>query len=168
MNTKPTRNIAVSLLALGLIWLAATVILAEDKGFAGTWKGELASAFPAAPGGRGGPGGAPGGGRGGPGGGFGGGKPQKITLRIKGSKDKASGNFSIDTNTDDIQDGKIDGNKLTFKTGLPPSTIYVYEAILNGDELSVTRSPEAAAGAPAGGPGGRGGGRPQTFKLARK
>ena len=101
-------------------------------------------------------GGAPGGGGfGGAGGGFPSTGPQKITMRVKVNKekDKASGNFTWGATTDDIHDGKIAGNKLTFKTGNPPATIYDYDAVLNGEELNVTRTPE----------GGRG--RPQTATL---
>lgn len=113
-------------------------------------------------------GGAGGGGRtkgggGTSGGGFGGAAPipssgpQKITMRVKVNKegDKATGNFTIGSSSpEDIREGKIAGNKLTFKTGLAPSAIYDYEAVMNGEDLNVTRTAE----------GGRGG-RPQTFTL---
>ena len=48
--------------------------------------------------------------------------PQKITLRVKVNKekDKATGNFTMGSSSpEDIREGKIAGNKLTFKTGLP-------------------------------------------------
>jgi hypothetical protein len=125
-------------------------LLAEEYKFAGTWKGEynpLAGVTPPAAGAAPAP--APRGGFGGPTG------PQKITLRVKVKKDKATGNFTIGTGTtDDIHEGKIEGNKLHFKTGLPPGTIYDNDAVMIGQELTVTRT---AAG-------GRGG-RPQVFTL---
>jgi hypothetical protein len=104
-----------------------------------------------------------GGGAGGAGGGVGGASsfpssgPQKITLRVKVNKekDKATGNFTMGSSApEDIREGKIAGNKLTFKTGLAPAPTYDYDAVLIGEELSVTRTAE----------GGRGG-RPQTFTL---
>jgi hypothetical protein len=57
---------------------------------------------------------------------------------------------------EDIRETKIDGNKLSFKTGLAPATIYDYDAVLIGEDLSVTRTAE----------GGRGG-RPTMFTLKR-
>jgi hypothetical protein len=102
-------------------------------------------------------GGAPGGGFGGAGGGLPSSGPQKITMRVKVNKegDKATGNFTMGSSApEDIREGKISGNKLTFKTGLPPAAIYDYDAVLIGEDLTVTRT---AAG-------GRGG-RPQTFTL---
>ena len=159
MITKSNRSLSGILLALGLVCLIATIVLAADFNFAGTWRGELAAG---GPGGGGAPGGAGGraggaGGRGGAGGGAASG-PQKITLRVKVNKEKATGNFTMGSSSpEDIKDGRIAGNKLNFKTGLPPAAIYIYDAVLNGEELSVTRAPE----------GGRGG-RPQTFTLKRK
>jgi hypothetical protein len=124
-------------------------------------------ATPSAGDGASGGGGRSRGGGGGGGGGFGGGVggaggfpssgPQKITLRIKVNKekDKATGNFTMGSSApEDIRDGKIAGNKLTFKTGLAPAAIYDYDAVLIGEELSVTRTAE----------GGRGG-KPQAFTL---
>jgi hypothetical protein len=104
-----------------------------------------------------------GGGGGGGAGGFGGAAsfpssgPQKITLRVKVNKekDKATGNFTMGSSApEDIREGKIAGNKLTFKTGLAPAAIYDYDAVLIGEDLNVTRTAE----------GGRGG-KPQTFTL---
>jgi hypothetical protein len=102
-------------------------------------------------------GGASGGGFGGAGGGFPSSGPQKITMRVKVNKekDKATGNFTMGSSMpEDIREGKIAGNKLTFKTGTPPGAIYDYDAVLIGEDLTVTRTAE----------GGRGG-RPQTFTL---
>jgi len=157
------------LAVLGIACLVSTLLLAEDYNFAGTWKGEMGA--PAAPGGAA-PGGATGGtatkgggggggGRGGFGGGGFGGGPQKITLRVASvnkEKGTAKGNFTFGSGSaEDIRDAKILGNKMTFKTGLPPAAIYEYEAVFIGDELSVTRTST----------GGRGGGFPTSFKLTR-
>lgn len=179
MSTKLVRNLTGILIAIGLLCLVTTIAFAVDYNFVGTWKGTLGAAAakdatPAPPpeaappagggggGGRGGGGGGGGRGGGGGGGGFGGGPggggggPQKITLRVKVSKDKATGNFTMGSGSaEDIHEGKIEGNKLTFKTGLAPATIYNYAAVLSADELSVTRTPE----------GGRG--RPTLFTLSR-
>ena len=105
---------------------------------------------------KGGGGAPPGGGFGG-GGGFPSSGPQKITMRVKVNKegDKATGNFTMGSaQPEDIREGKISGNKMTFKTGTPPAAIYDYDAVLIGEDLNVTRTAE----------GGRGG-RPQTFTL---
>jgi hypothetical protein len=163
MSRKIDRGLAGILFAIGLLCLVSTLVLAADYNFAGVWKGEYggtpAGGAPAARGNsfaepqRGGGGGGGGGGRGG----AGGGGPQKITLRVKVSKEKASGNFTMGTAAaEDIRDGLIDGNKMSFKTGLAPAAIYDYDAVLIGDDLSVTRTAE----------GGRGG-RPQMFTLMR-
>ena len=83
--------------------------------------------------------------------------PQKITMRVKVNKEgnKATGNFTMGSSMpEDIREGKIAGNKMTFKTGVPPAAIYDYDAVMIGEDLTVTRTAE----------GGRGG-RPQTFTL---
>jgi len=138
------------------------------RGQAGSGGGAPADSGGGAPGGGGGApagggGGAPGGGGGrggGGGGGFGGagggGGVQKITLRVKVKNDKASGNFSVGNTTDDVKEGHIEGNKLTFKTGTSPAPIYDNVAVLNGEELKITRTAS----------GGRGG-RPAEYVLKR-
>jgi len=159
MKSKMTRNMAGILFVLGILSVFSVIILAEEYNFAGTWRGEYnpAAGAPAPPAGA--PP-APSGGRGGfGGGGFGGGGPQQITLRVKVNKEgKASGNFSIksggNTTTDDVRDGHVEGNKLTFKTGASGQTIYENEAVMIGADLSVTRTAS----------GGRGG-RPMVFTL---
>ena len=173
MNTKLNRSLGGVLLTAALLCLVSALVFSADFNFIGTWKGELAPAAPAVPAAGGGAttpdSGATTGGGGGRtkgGGGFGGGgfggastsnKPQKITLRVKVNKDKATGNFTIGTSAaEDIHEGQIVGNKLTFKTGLVPATIYDYEAVLIGEDLSVTRTAE----------GGRGG-KPSLFTLNR-
>src|SRR6185295_12538178 len=146
----------------------SALAIAADYNFAGTWKGEYNPAATPAAGAGGTPAATPAptgqsGRPGGGGGGFGGGGfgassgPQKITLRVKVNKekDKATGNFTMGSaTTEDIREGRIAGNKLTFKTGKPPVTIYDYDAVLIGEELSVTRT--AADGR---------GGKPQSFTL---
>jgi hypothetical protein len=179
MNTRVKQSLAGTLVVAGTLTLASAIAIASDYNFAGTWKGTYtpapptpgAKADPATPaaatpapstpttggGGRGGGGGGFGGGGGGGFGGAGGASsgPQKITLRVKVNKekDKATGNFTWGGTTEDIHEGKIAGNKLTFKTGLPPATIYDYDAVLIGEDLTVTRTAE----------GGRG--KPQTVTL---
>lgn len=123
---------------LGLLVLSAS---AAEKGFAGKWRGEIPAAAPAAPGARGIPANqyAQFGQRGG-GGGFG---PQKVTLNLK-TKDKdtkASGNITVGTaNPEDVRDGVIWKNILTFSTGRAPGLVYQYRGELNGDEITMTRS----------------------------
>lgn len=115
-----------------------------------------AAAAPAGAGGAGGRGGAGGGGgRGGAGGGggrgggagFGGGAggfggPQKVSLNLKQSKDnKVSGNITFgETDTNDVKDGKVDGNTLTFKAGRAPQPIYEYKAELKDNQMVLTRN----------------------------
>jgi hypothetical protein len=139
-----------SLLAMGLVCILTLITMAADGDFGGKWKGETK---PQAPTGadvtaRGGPGGgggaAPrgGGGRGGAGrgGGFGGGAAQKVTLNLKRSKDnKVSGNITFgEGQTEDVKDGRVTGNSITFKSGRAPQ-IYEYIGELKGDELILTR-----------------------------
>jgi len=172
MKSTRVRNLTIILLTVATVCTVSVLLYAADYNFSGTWKGEYKPAAPAAPpaksqfvqgGGRGGAGGAGGGGGfggGAPGGGFGGGGPQKITLRIKVNKDHASGNFTMgSSNPEDLREGKIEGNKLTFKTGVPPAAIYLNEAVLNeaGDMLSVSRTMEGKGGA----------GRAIMFELTR-
>ena len=184
MNTRLKQNLAGILFVAGSIGVVSAIAVAADYEFAGTWKGTYTAAAPtpgtpaagaapaaATPAGGATPapsdGAAAGGGRtrssGGGGstvgvaGGFPSSGPQKITLRVKVNKekDKATGNFTMGSAApEDIREGKIAGNKLTFKTGLASAAIYDYDAVLIGEDLTVTRSAE----------GGRGG-RPQTFTL---
>jgi len=181
MNTTLKQKLAGVLFVVGAVGMVSAIAVAADYEFAGTWKGTYtaaaptpgtpaADAAPAAAAPAASDGASTGGGRtrsngggGAAGGGFGGASgsvstgPQKITLRVKVNKekDKATGNFTIGSSTpEDIREGKIAGNKLTFKTGLAPAAIYDYDAVLIGEDLTVTRTAE----------GGRGG-RPQTFTL---
>jgi hypothetical protein len=101
---------------------------------------------PAAP--AGGGGGARGGAQG-RGGGFGGnsgfGGPQKVTLNLKQSKEgKVSGNITLGENdTNDVKEGKTDGNILTFKAGRAPGGVLDYKAELKDGQMILTStSPE--------------------------
>jgi hypothetical protein len=184
MNTRLKQNLAGILFVVGSIGVVSAIAVAADYEFAGTWKGTYTAAAPtpgtpaagAAPAGATPAGGATpapsdgaaawggrtrssggGGSTVGGAGGFPSSGPQKITLRVKVNKekDKATGNFTMGSAApEDIREGKIAGNKLTFKTGLASAAIYDYDAVLIGEDLTVTRSAE----------GGRGG-RPQTFTL---
>jgi hypothetical protein len=138
-----------------------------SKGFNGKWKGEIQLPVP----GGGSRGGTPqtrgqqppakqfvqrggGGSRGGgfpsdgiPRGNFGG--PQKVTINIRTKDDdtKAVGNITIGETTDDIKDGKIDGDTITFKAGTP-SALYEYKGTRDGDQIMMTRtSPAGERGA---------------------
>jgi hypothetical protein len=171
MNSNRPRHLAIILLTVGMVSAISALLLAADPDFSGTWKGQYNAAAAPAPapapsetpaGGGGSRGGGGGGGRGGGGGGApagfgGGGGPQKITLRVKVNKDHVSGNFTIgSSNPEDLREGKIEGTKLTFKTGTAPAATYVNQAVLMGDMLAVTRTAE----------GGRGG-KPMEFTLTR-
>jgi hypothetical protein len=136
-----------------------------SKGFNGKWKGEIQ--LPAPPqtpgqrfvqrggGGRGGfgsdpfPGGFNRGNRGG---------PQKVTIYIK-TKDndtKAVGNISVGEVIVDIKEGKIDGDKITFRAGDSPE-VYQYSGTRDGDQIMMTRVPA----------GGTRGGQAVQFILKR-
>lgn len=133
-----------------------------SKGFNGKWKGEIQFSPPGERG-RGGAsqtqgqqppvqqftqrgGGSRGGGfplsainRGNPGG------PQKVTVNIKTKDDdtKAVGNITIGDTTDDIKDGKIDGDTITFKAGTS-SALYGYSGTRDGDQIMMTRTSRAS------------------------
>ena len=157
------RKMAGIILAVGGLSMVSAMLFAEEFNFVGTWKGEYSvAATPPSTAATPEPEAAPTPGRRTSGGGFGGGSfantgPQKITLRVKMSKEKPTGNFTMGTSgAEDIREGRIVGNKLIFKTGLAPATIYDYDAALIGDDLAITRTAE----------GGKGG-RPQVFTLKR-
>lgn len=160
-----TRNNRLRIAACVAAALAALAPLGRSasKGFNGKWKGEIQLPVP---GGRG-RGGAPqpqgqqppaqqfvqrgGGSRGGafppaainrnPSG------PQKVTINIKTKDDdtKAVGNITIGDTTDDIKDGKIDGDTITFQAG-PSSAIFEYKGTRDGDQIMMTRTPPASGG----------------------
>jgi hypothetical protein len=83
------------------------------------------------------------------------GGPQKVTLNIKAKEDKkegdikATGNITIGETTEDVREGKIDGNKLSFSTGKAPSPVCEYKGELNPEtmELKMSRNAAGASGA---------------------
>lgn len=161
-----TRNNRLRIAACVIAILAVFSPLGRgaSKGFNGKWKGEIQ--LPAPGGGRG-RGGAPQtqgqqppvqrfvqrGGGGSRGGGFptdgipraniGG--PQKVTINIRTKDDdtKAVGNITIGETTDDIKDGKIDGDTITFKAGTS-SALYEYKGTRDGDQIMMTRTSPAS------------------------
>ena len=165
------------LTTVGLVCVLSVAAYAADGEFAGNWKGDsvatppptrgaagaaapggdaAAGTTPSAPteaagatGGGGRPGGRPGGG--GAFGGGGGGNSSKISLNLKQSKDnKLSGNITVGgADADDVKDGKVEGNRMTFSAGRAPQPIYAYTGEIKGDQLLLTRI------APAGGRGSR-------------
>ena len=115
----------------------------------GTWEGEMK--MPEM-----GQGGGPGG-EGGRGGGMGSQGPRKWIFDLKQDGTKLTGSVKGPRgNASDIMDGKIEGDKLSFKVksqGFQGNEMTIkYEGTLSGEEISFTFSME-------GGMGGRGGGR---------
>lgn len=100
-------------------------------------------------GGRGGFGGGGFGGGGFPGGGFAAG-PQKVALNLKESKDgKISGNITFgEGNADDVKEGRVTGNTITFKAGRAPQPVYEYFGELKENQLVLTRTAVGGRGAP--------------------
>ena len=165
MSTRASNRTRVGILVVAvLVCLTPLAVYAADMEFSGKWKGESkpaaapaageATATAAAPpttggGGRGGGrgGGGGGGGFGGRGGGFGG--PQKVTLNLKHNvKDnKVSGNIVIGETVFDVKEGKIEGNKITFKAvtiGQP--TVEYTGVMLKEGELTLTSKPTDGRG----------------------
>jgi hypothetical protein len=126
----------VILMAMGLICVLAMAAYAADINFAGNWKGETSAAPPPAAGA--GAASSRGGGRGG---GFGGGGTTKVSLNLKQSKEnKLSGNITFgEGNADDVKEGKVEGDRMTFSAGRAPQPIYAYTGEMKGDELVLTR-----------------------------
>lgn len=164
-NRASNRTRVRILLAAGLVCLTALVVYAADIDFSGKWKGESkpaaapaagATAAPPAPGGGGG-GGRGGFGGGGRGGGFGGG-PQKATLNLKHNlKDnKISGNIVIGETVFDVKEGRVEGNKITFKAVTIGQSVEYTAVMLKEGELTLTSNPPA---------GGRG--RPTEYILKK-
>lgn len=178
MKTRDTRFMITAACVVAAFIAFSPSGRSASKGFNGKWKGEIQ--FPS-PGGRG-RGGAPqtprqqppvqqflqrGGGdsRGGDGGfplggvnrdNFG---PQKVTLNIKTRDDdtKAVGNITIGETTDDIKEGTIQGDMITFKAGTA-SAVYQYRGTRDGDQIMMTRTSPASGGQ---------GGQPIQFVLKR-
>ena len=140
MGKKSNRNLAEIVAVLAILCVLSPLQLAEEYTFTGTWRGRLFDD-----------------GRGEYGVGCSSGCGPIILRVASVNKEKgaAKGKFTAGGSTEDIREAKVMGNKLTFKTGKPPAQINDYEAILNGEYLKFTWTPE----------GGRG--RPQTFTLMR-
>ena len=179
MTRETGDRLPSALLVVGFVMLLTLVAYAADPPFSGKWKGQAKAVTVAAPA-AGAPGAAPaagtptvgappvpaaggppapaagGGGRGGFGGGSSG--PQKVSLNLKQSKEnKVSGNITFgEAEANDVKEGKVDGNILTFKAGRAPQPIYEYKGELKDNELILTQDS----------PGGRG--RTQQFVLTKK
>jgi uncharacterized membrane protein len=153
-NRALNRTRVGFLLVAGLICLTSLAVYAADMNFSGKWKGEsVPAAAPAAgaaaaappPGGGGRGGGARGGG--GRGGGFGG--PQKVTLNLNHNvKDsKISGNIVVGETVFDVKEGKVEGNKITFKAVMTSQPTVEYTAVmLKEGELTLTSKPTGERG----------------------
>jgi hypothetical protein len=130
------------LISAGLICLLAMAAYAADINYAGNWKGET-KAIPPPAAGAPGAGATPsrGGGRGGGFGGGGGGGTTKVSLNLKQSKEnKLSGNITFgEGNADDVKEGKVEGDRITFSAGRAPQPIYAFMGEMKGDELILTR-----------------------------
>jgi hypothetical protein len=106
--------------------------------------------------------------KGGPGGGFGGGQrgPSKMTLVFNTDGSKLGGTFTgLWGNTNDIVNGKIDGNKLTFdvKVNARGSEFTLkFQGTVSGDEFKYTYTTEGGMSGP-----GRGN-RPPTEYTAKR
>jgi hypothetical protein len=141
---------------LVVICLTAPAVVAADMEFSGKWKGEskpaaapaaAEAAAPAPTTGGGGRGGGRGGFGGGRGGGFGG--PQKVTLNLKhNAKDnKVSGNIVVGETVFDVKEGKVEGNKITFKAVTIGQPVVEYTAVmLKEGELNLTSKPTDGRG----------------------
>lgn len=79
-----------------------------------------------------------------------------VNIKTKDNDTKAVGNMTIGETTEDIKDGKIEGNQITFKSGSP--TPFEYSGTLDADQIIMTRTPAAA---------GPRGGQPLQFTLKR-
>ncbi len=129
----------VFVMIVSLLCLLTAPAFAADV--SGTWITEVAAP-------KGGPGG---------GGGFGGGQggPGKMTLVFKADGSKLGGKFTgLWGNTNDIVNGKIDGDKLTFdvKVNARGSEFTLkFKGTVSGDEFKYTYTTEGGMGGPGGG-----------------
>src|SRR5215813_10538713 len=139
MTKKSNRYLAEILAAAAILCVLPILLLAKEN-FTGTWRGRLFDVGQSELGVGCSSGCGP------------------IILRVASvnrEKGSAKGKFTSGGSTKEILEAKVMGNKLTFKTEKSPAQINDYEAILNGEYLSVTWMPEG------------GGARPQTFTLKR-
>ena len=93
---------------------------------------------------------------------------QPITLELKVDGSKLTGALKTGDNSAQISDGKLDGNKVSFKTtqSFGGNDVQInWTGEVKGDELTLTRE----FGGGFGGGGGRGGGGrgPQPLTLKR-
>ena len=123
----------------------------------GTWVAEMS----------GGPGG------GGPGGGGPGGGGMQITFNFKADGSKLTGTSEAMGNSNEIIDGKIDGDNISFavKVDMMGNEMKInYKGVVSGDEIKLTMAFEGGIGGPGGGGpgGGPGGGAPKPMELIAK
>ena len=139
------------LMVISLLFLLSAPAFSAD--ITGTWITEVAAAK-GMPGGGGGPGG---GGQGG---------PSKMTHVFKADGSKLGGTFTgLWGNTNDIVNGKIEGNKLTFdiKVNARGSEFTLkFQGTVSGDEFKYTYTTEGGMGGPGGG------NRPPTEYTAKR
>ena len=140
-------------MAVSLVCLFAVPAFSAD--ISGIWITEVAAP-------KAGPGGGMGGGMGG-----GQGGPSKMTLVFKADGTKLGGTFTgLWGNTNDIVDGKIDGDKLTFdvKVNARGSEFTLkFKGTVAGDEFKYSYKSEGGMGGPGGG-----GNRPPTEYVAKR
>ena len=119
----------------------------------GTWEGEMS--MPKMQGGGGG-------GAGGPGGGMG---PMKFTYTLKQDGTKLTGSVKGPRNTNEITDGKIEGDKISISykiQGMQGNEMTIkWNGVVSGDEITFTMGFEGA-------PGGGGGMRMPPMKVVAK
>jgi hypothetical protein len=99
-------------LALGLCLILASSVLARAGDLAGTWVGSVDA----------------------------GGAAHSVTFVFKVDDGVITGTVTPDgDSTQPISEGKIDGNKITFKAG-PGTDLITFSGTLDGDELKLTIS----------------------------
>ena len=100
---------------------------------------------------------------------------QPVTLELKVESNKLTGTLKTGDNSAQISDGKLDGNKVSFKTtqSFGGNDVQInWTGELKGDELTLNREFAGGFGGGGGGGGGRGGGGgggrgPQPLTLKR-
>jgi opacity protein-like surface antigen len=131
-------------MAVAVLCLITGAALAAD--ITGTWVAEMS---------------------GGPGGGGPGGGGMQITFNFKADGSKLTGTSEAMGNSNEIVDGTIDGNNISFavKIDMMGNEMKInYKGTVSGDEIKLTMSFEGGMG----GPGGAGGGAPKPMELIAK